>query len=66
MDGGGSSGGEGCLRELLRDLRRSFLFPSRRVLANIGEPTLQFGSEISRFSSDLHRLASGFASHRTP
>ena len=31
------------------------------MLANIREAAFQFGSEISRFSSDLDRLPSGFA-----
>jgi hypothetical protein len=58
MDGSGASSGEGCLVRL-RDLLRSPL-PRRRVLSDKRKSAL--GSEISRFSSDLDGLASGFAS----
>jgi hypothetical protein len=61
MDGSGFSSGEGCLVSL-RDLDRSFLFPSMCVLSDERKSALQFGREISGFSDDLYRFASGFTS----
>jgi hypothetical protein len=61
MDGSGVSGGEGCLVSL-RDEDARFFLPSRCVLSDKQKPALQFGSEISRFGSDLSGLPSGFAS----
>jgi hypothetical protein len=61
MGGSGSSSGEGCLVSR-RDLARSFLFPGECVLSDERKSALQFGSKVGRLSSDLNRLASGFAS----